>query len=161
MDFSNDYPKTRGFTLIELLVVVSVIALLASIILTFLTTIQDKAKDARIIAITSQVRNIAEAFNKDYNSYQEICCTIADCGVGTLNEGAPAPYGSQLGIIENDIKVRQGGALALNCKASFNSYCLDINLITAGVGRYCIDDDGHAMTTVESFRCATATTTCQ
>lgn len=161
MNFSNNCPKTGGFTLIELLVVVGIIALLSSIILVSAIILRDKAKDARILADISQVRNIAEALNKDYNSYQNLCCTIAACGVGTLNEGAPTPYGRQLGILENDIKIRQGGTLDINCQSSFNSYCLDVNLITFGMGRYCIDDDGHASTTDESFSCATATTTCQ
>lgn len=150
-----------GFTLIELLVVVAIIALLTSIILFSLTTWRDKANDARIIADISQVRIVAEAISKDYNSYGNLCCAVAACDIGTLNQGAPAPYDSQLGIIENDIKTWQRGALSINCKASFSSYCFDANLITAGSGRYCIDDNGYATQVAESFSCAAATTTCQ
>lgn len=112
-------------------------------------------KDARIQADLSQFRAIAEIINSDYNSYATICAA------GTLNEGAPSPYGSQLAAIETDIKAQQGGVLSINCQASVNSYCIDVNLITPGVGRYCIDDEGNAVITAESFSCTTADTTCQ
>jgi prepilin-type N-terminal cleavage/methylation domain-containing protein len=146
---------SAGFTLIELLVVAGVIVLLTSIILTSLRSFKDKAQDARIMAGTAQVRNIAEAIQKDYNSYSNLCSN------GTLNEEAPPPYGEQLSALENDIKIRQGGTINIGCQASFNSYCLDVNLISSDRGRYCIDDEGNTITTSEAFSCSTATATCR
>lgn len=144
-----------GFTLIELLVVVAILALLASIILVSALSIRDKSKDVRIVSEINQLRNIAALLRKDYDSYQNLCSG------STLNEGAPAPYGEQFGAVENDINKKQGDALNINCQADVNSYCLDVNLITPGAGRYCIDDDGNTSTTAESFVCVSADTACK
>lgn len=146
---------SAGFTLIELFVVVFIIAILSSVIVTSVLILRDKSRDVRIVSEVDQLKNIAQLLRKDYESYQDLCSG------GTLNEGAPDPYGEQLGALENDIGMRQGGALDINCKANINSYCLDVNLITSGAGRYCITDDGNGNAMDENFSCASADDTCE
>lgn len=156
-----EFKSRAAFTLVELLVVIAIITLLTSISLLSLATARDKSNDARIIMDVSQVRISAEAINRDFDSYQELCCEVAGCGLGTLNEAASSPHGGQLAVIEDDIKTWQKGNISVNCKAAFSSYCFDVNLITAGSGRFCIDSKGYAGRVAEDFTCVTAATTCQ
>jgi prepilin-type N-terminal cleavage/methylation domain-containing protein len=63
--------KSKGFTLIELLVVVAIIGILATVVLSSLGTARDRAKDASIKSILSNMRAQAEMqYDGDYN---DIC----------------------------------------------------------------------------------------
>jgi prepilin-type N-terminal cleavage/methylation domain-containing protein len=55
-----------GFTLIELLVVVAIIGLLASIVISNLTTARTKSRDARRIVDMEQIYNAVEMYNDQY-----------------------------------------------------------------------------------------------
>ncbi|MBU4299043.1 type II secretion system GspH family protein [Patescibacteria group bacterium] len=147
--------KEKAFTLIELLVVMAIIALLTVFLAASIMLIKARVQDTRIMAEISQIRKVAELMEKSSESYENLC----DDG-NLLNKDEPI-YGNELARLEDDIKVRQGGNLDLNCQASKVSYCLDVNLMASGSGRYCIDDEGHSIITTENFTCSTATTTCQ
>ncbi|MBX9906867.1 type II secretion system GspH family protein [Patescibacteria group bacterium] len=59
----------KGFTLIELLVVISIIALLASVVLTSLNSARSKGRDTKRISDLRQVANALELYrsaNSDY-----------------------------------------------------------------------------------------------
>jgi prepilin-type N-terminal cleavage/methylation domain-containing protein len=62
--------KTRGFTLIELLVVISIIGLLSSIILVALNSARTGAKNARIKADVTALRNTFE-LGRTGNTYSD------------------------------------------------------------------------------------------
>lgn len=151
----NPSKSGAGFTLIELLVVVAIITLLTSILAASIMLIRARVQDTRIMAEISQIRKVAELMEKSSDSYEGLCNASS-----TLNKNEPV-YGSQLALLENDIKIRQGGNLDLICQDSPNSYCLDVNLMASGSGRYCIDDEGHNIITTENFTCSNASTTCQ
>lgn len=68
----------RGFTLIELLVVVAIIGLLASIIMTSLTSARKKARDARR---TSDLRAIIFALDLMYDTEKRYACLYLDSSV--------------------------------------------------------------------------------
>jgi prepilin-type N-terminal cleavage/methylation domain-containing protein len=61
--------KQPGFTLIEILVVVSIIALLASIVLTSLEQARVKARNAVTTAQINQYRNAFALYFSDHDSY--------------------------------------------------------------------------------------------
>ncbi len=149
--------KKKGFTLIELLVVISIIGILASIVLVGLGGARKKAKDARITADLSQVRAIAEMLNADAEKYDDLCDSS-----DTLNESAPAPYGSQLATVEDDIAVQQGTTTAnLKCQASGDNYCVAAQLVADTGKYYCIDSTGQAgATTTATNPCTSPNSTC-
>lgn len=119
---------------------------------------RSRAKDARIMANMSQVRSIAELIYSKDNSYKNLCYNL------TLNENAPI-YGTDLMIIEKDIKESQGGVLSLNCYSSKESYCVVGDLASFVRGKLCIDsmmsfkeisDNSGCLgigTTVDPYRC--------
>jgi len=148
--------KKKGFTLIELLVVISIIGILASIVLVGLGGARKKAKDARITADLSQVRAIAEMINADAEKYDALCSS------GALNGSAPAPYGSQLATVEDDIALQQGTTTAiLSCQASGDNYCVAARLVADPSKYYCIDSTGQAgVTTTATNPCTSPGSTC-
>ena len=59
------HPTKHGFTLIELLVVVSIIGLLASIILSSLTSARTKARDAKRVASLQEMAKLIFLYDAD------------------------------------------------------------------------------------------------
>lgn len=123
--------KLRGFTLIELLVVIAIVGILAAIVLVSLRGVRDKARDARIKADLTQVRNIAETIYYDVTpSNFSALCDDPD----NLNSDNP-----QLLIVQGDI-LDQGGTIV--CNAAGDEYCVSskLNLQKEGaVNYFCID----------------------
>lgn len=59
----------RGFTIIELLVVAAIIALLAGIVLSMLSTSKRRGEDAGTKQTLHQIRNALELYNSDNGNY--------------------------------------------------------------------------------------------
>lgn len=59
----------RGFTIIELLVVAAIIALLAGIVLTMLSTSRQRGEDAGVKQTLHQIRNALELYHSDNGNY--------------------------------------------------------------------------------------------
>lgn len=135
--------KSRAFTLIELLVVIAIIVLLAAIILTALARYRDRAKDARIQAVLSKVRNEAEIIENDTNSYTSLCVG------GALNED-----NSNLKTIKEEIEKFSDSP---TCYASDTEYCVEAKLVRSGY--YCIDSTGIAVINSDSY-CVDANKKC-
>ncbi len=77
----------RGFTLIELLVVIAIIGILASVILTSLSTARAKSRDAKRITEVGQIRKALELFydaNQTYPSTTPTGYSGEDAGIQLL-----------------------------------------------------------------------------
>ena len=109
--------KKKGFTLIELLVVIAIIGILASIVLVSLSGARNKAKDARITADMTQLRNIAEMAQIDQGDYSTVCDQ------------------SEEGTLATDIS-DQGGT-NYNCFDEVAGYCAEAQLNSGNW--WCVD----------------------
>lgn len=80
---------TAGFTLIELLVVISIIAMLASIVLTSVNDARTKARDVRRIQDLKQIQIALELYFNDHGNYPVISPDFNGAGfrVDTSNDG--------------------------------------------------------------------------
>jgi len=82
--------REDGFTLVELLVVIAIIGVLASIILTSLTTARAKGRDARRIADTKSIQLALETYYSDNLMYpKDIYSTSASAAP---NKGLAPTY---------------------------------------------------------------------
>lgn len=139
--------KQKGFTLIELLVVIAIIGLLAGIVLVSLGGARNSAKDARITAVISQTRSLAELVSNSNNGKYELAVAdatkdlCAPAGVtGTLSE-THTIYGPDFTAIEAEVVAQKAGNAA-SCQASPTAFCVYAQLNTGQY--YCIDSTARA-----------------
>ena len=70
----------RGFTLIELLVVIAIIGLLSTIVITSVSTVRKRARDARRIADMRTISTALFSFYLDHDSkYPRVLAPTSDC----------------------------------------------------------------------------------
>lgn len=133
-----------GFTLIELLVVIAIIGLLTAFSLIVIARYRNKAKDARIESVLTQVRQFATMIYHDNESYQLLCDTgdndtLNDQGSGGLKESIKKALSS----IEADVKKFSGSDP--KCYATGESYCVKASLVSGDGGKgFCVDSTGRA-----------------
>ena len=61
--------KSKGFTLIELLVVVAIIGILATVVLSSLSSARERARDAKRLADVKTIQNALEMYHLDNGRY--------------------------------------------------------------------------------------------
>jgi len=129
--------NSKAFTLIELLVVMAGIILLASIIIVGLAAARDKAKDATITGMLSQVRDEAQMIWVESRAFNDPSNSL--CAGNILNSGNTNH--PMLAEIADRIMKYNGGTQA-TCYAETNDYCVSspLNLLAG----FCVDSNGQA-----------------
>lgn len=98
----NKYNKrfAYGFTLIELLVVISIIAILATLIVSNYNAARERARDAERKADLRNIQTALRLYYNDFRHYPTGSGAIEGCGTGTSvcvwDDHAPFSAGSQV-----------------------------------------------------------------
>lgn len=126
--------KTKdGFTLIELILVLAIIALIASIILTYLLNTQKSSKDARIALEMDQIRKGAEVYKDQQTSYAGFSCSTTNPNINKLCD---------------DINAQNGGTdPTISVKADGSQYCAYVVSASSSSDWYCVDFNGKSIKT--------------
>jgi len=120
----------KGFTLIELLVVIAIIGILASVVLTSLSSSREKAMDAKYKTTLASARAQAELFYSDNSNYTTVCAS------GTTANGL------------SDIKGTLDGAF---CTSSATAWVMTGKL--SGTSKYwCVDSKGNSTSSATSTK---------
>jgi len=135
----------QGFTLIELLVVIIIITILASVVLITFPTVQDRAKDSRIISAIGQARAVMYlAYSVNNNSYGAFSTTSPDdmkpLYTEVLNNGGMLKIGTssngQLACSYSKLNSKVSGASSYYCTDS-KGYSINTTTDPGTANQYC------------------------
>lgn len=151
------FRNKSGFTLIELLVVIAIIGILASIVLVSLSGTRIRARNTRITADLTQVRNLAELINDDTGGYTVLC----DAGVLCITPAncVGNNFTAELNAVGSDINIQNGTDAAAGvpaCFATATAYCASAVNATSTTTYVCVSNQGQ----VGDDLCTAATTVC-
>ena len=117
----KDISKSKGFTLIELLVVISIVALLASVVLSSVNEARKRANDQALVQDAKSLQDAVELYRTDNGSYpfeaagqncypdgtsnSNVCYLGSDASGSTLQYGGPGNKGISTSIVPKYISI--------------------------------------------------------
>jgi prepilin-type N-terminal cleavage/methylation domain-containing protein len=147
--------KKSGFTLIELLVVVAIIGILATVVLSSLGTARDRAKDAAIKSILSNMRAQAELqYDGDFDGICAAGTRFGDMFIDAYSKIDRDPYDGFIGFVCVDEDGRSqasstdenpryiGAGVAAPADSNGNFWAANLPLSTGDW--FCVDSSGTA-----------------
>ncbi len=138
--------KHCGFTLIELLVVIAIIGVLASMVMVSLVGARTRARDTRISANMTQIRNLGEIFMATHGSYTPLSPTPNLCD------------SSEVVTLRTDI-MDQGGRNYLCPTPTAIAYCVEVQLNNDQW--WCVDSALRSRQSVGNPVCAVGVLRCE
>ncbi|OGE80374.1 MAG: hypothetical protein A2826_02870 [Candidatus Doudnabacteria bacterium RIFCSPHIGHO2_01_FULL_43_23] len=142
--------KSRGFTLIELLVVIAIIGLLASVVVTSLSSTRAKARDTKRISDLKQMKLGLDLFLNHGNGYPTkvsfdaaiAAKTVLTCGTVPTVLPVQDPLYPQSGYLYN---YTDTGAVTSGCGGANNlntDYQITFTLEKTGATTYTMNSNG-------------------
>ena len=117
--------KNKGFTLIELLVVIAIIGILASVVMTSVSSARGKAQDASIKSSLSSVMNKAEIeYDGDYDVV---------CGANGVTQN------SEIVDVISSVNKLSGGVAVCGMPASGHAGAWALSSPLKTSGNWCVD----------------------
>ena len=135
----KSYKKQEGFTIVELLIVIVVIGILAALVITTFTGIQQRARNTERETDIKAMHNIVEAYyaqNGYYPTLANLVAPIQGLDAGALT--APGSGASQIDAAAATTLKYQYLATPANCDNAGNGNCTDYTMTAAleGGGTY-------------------------
>ena len=137
--------ENKGFTLIELLVVVAIIAVLTAIVLVSIDTAKKKGADASVKSNLDTIRQTAELFYSDNNSY------LPAGGVTYTTATCPSYNVAGTNMLSTNKSIAAAIAEAVNragngssCYNSSNTWAVAVGLALDTSTSWCVDTSGAA-----------------
>lgn len=122
--------KQQGFTIVELLIVIVVIGILAALVITTFTGIQQKARDTERTTDIKAIHGQVEAYYAQNTKYP----TLTDINNADWRNGTPTTPGNMKGLDAEALKDPKGSAQTLVTTAVLGAYGYNV---TASDGSAC------------------------
>jgi len=128
--------RNKGFTLIELLVVVGIVGIMATVVLTFLSSARDNGNNVGVKTNLEGAKKQAELYYlnnaSSYGSFTAASCPTSTTAGSIFNDSV---------VIRAIVKAASVGSGATRCAASGQNYAIAVSF-KGSAASWCIDGQG-------------------
>lgn len=125
----KSYKKQEGFTIVELLIVIVVIGILAALVITTFTGIQQRARDTERETDIKAMHSQAEAYYAEFGYYPTLAVLVAPlAGLDAEALVAPGTGGTQVDSSASTTTKYQYAPTPVGCDNTGTNLCTDYTL---------------------------------